>query len=454
MDTRKYSLTEGSISQKLLLVSMPIIGNQLIQMLYNLTDMFWLGRVGSGAVAAAGTVGMYMWLSMAFSCFGSRGAEIGVSQSIGRQDENAAQHYAQTSLAISLALGIFFGGVLLLFCRPLVAFFAIEDPAVVAGAEAYLRIISIGIPFSFINMAAAGIFVGGGNARTPFYISALSLITNMILDPILIFGLGMGITGAAAATIIAQILGCILILIVLCRHPARPFAQLRLFVKPVAKYVRQIFRWTVPIALESFLFTILTMLITRFVSGWGTEALAAQKLGSQVESLSWLIAGGFSSAVAAFVGQNYGAKKWSRIRKGFSISFGIMLGWGVVATLILLLFSQPIFTAFFPNEPTVVAIGTTYLHILAVCQIVACLEGIASGAFRGIGKTLPPSVVSIVSNTARVVAAYFLQQTSLGLDGIWWAFSIGAGVRGLWLFIWYCVQATKYPKTDGVSSAA
>lgn len=460
--TDKYNLTEGSIFKKLLLVAVPIIGTSVIQMAYNLTDMFWLGRLdaavsstsGSQAVAASGTVGMFMWLSMAFMAFGSRGAEIGVAQNIGKGDHAGAQGYGETAVTLAAILGVLYGGLLIAFRRSWLGFFALTDPVVEQAALSYLVIIGFGLPFAFVSGAITGIFNGSGNSRLPFYVNAVGLVLNMLVDPLLIIRFNMGIEGAAIATVGAQFVAFLLMALSLTHNRQRPFDGFKLFARMARDKLRQIVKWVWPISVESFLFTFLSMIITRFVTAYGTPALTTQRVGSQVESLSWLIAGGFAMALTAYVGQNYGAGKWNRIQRGFKLATGAMVVWGIVVTAVLYFSATGIFSVFIPNEPDVVAVGANYLRILSSCQLIACLEGIASGSFRGMGRTKPPSIVSVTCNALRVVAAWLLSTyTPLGLDGIWWAISIGAGVRGLWMYLWYVTQVRKMPADDGAVQA-
>ena len=445
----KSNLTEGSILDKLLFIAIPIMGTQVIQMAYNMTDMFWLGRLGSNAVAAAGTAGMFLWLSMTFNMFGRMGAEIGVSQNLGRNDVETAKEYGQSSLTISLILGILFTLFLIVFRNQLVGFFDIQEEEVVAMTVEYLVYVSLGIPFSFVSGAAMGIANGSGNSRLPFFISIIGLVINVVLDPYLIFNMNMGVAGAAIATVLAQSVVCVIALWALKKHSSRPFDNFKLFKISNRAVIKQIFVWATPIAVESFLFTFLSMFISRFIAVFGAGAMASQRIGSQIESLSWLIAGGFSSALTAYIGQNFGALKWPRIHQGFKISMGIMSVWGIIVTIVLYFLGGTIFALFLPGEPEVIEMGANYLRILAVCQFVSCLEGISSGAFRGMGKTTIPSVVSATSNFGRVIAAYFLHKTSMGLDGIWWAVAIGAFVRGAWMFAWYMISSGKLPKVEG-----
>lgn len=455
---QKYNLTEGGIGKKLLFVALPIMATQLIQMAYNLTDMFWLGRINSDAVAASGTVGMYLWLSLAFMMYGRMGAEIGVAQNIGKGAPQKAQQYAHTSLLLAVALGVAFGAVMIVGRTQLIGFFHIQESNVVSDAEIYLAIVAIGIPFTFITSAVTGIFNGSGNARMPFIINGCGLVINMALDPLLIFHYEMGIAGAAWATIIAEIIAAVLSVAVLCRYKNRPFADFRLWRLPEKSCIRQILRWATPVAIENFVFTFLAMFTNRLVAAWGAGALAGQRISTQVESLSWLISGGFSSALTAFVGQNYGAGKWNRVHRGYKVSSCLMLIWGIVTALALFVLAEKIITIFLPNDPEVARLGTLNLRIIAACVLPCCLEGIAIGAYRGVGRTLPPSLTSVSANTLRVIAAYLCARqwfgTMTGLYGIWWAVSLGATVRSIWIYVWYWRAARKMPRIDDVSAAS
>ena len=443
----KYDLTQGSILSKLLQVAVPIMGSQLLQMSYNLADMFWLGRVGSDAVAASGTGGMFLWLSVAFMMVGRMGAEIGVSQGLGRGDMHGAKRYAQNSLFLSILLGVLFGVFIIVLRTPLVGFFAIQEAHVAQQATEYLGIVGIGIPFTFITSALIGCFNASGNSRTPFLINAVGLVLNMILDPLMIFTMDMGIAGAAWATIIAQIISCILLIIAMLRGKNRPFERFAFFIRPKMLYIRQILTWSVPIGLENMLFTLMSMVTSRFVAGFGTNAMAVSRVGSQIESLSWLIGGGYGSALTAFMGQNYGAGKWTRIHEGFRLSTITMLVYGLFITAVIFFGGGLLFSIFLP-DPQIIEMGAVYLRILAICQIPQCFESIAGSTFKGIGRTVPPSVVSITSNVLRVFLAYLLSRTSLGLHGIWWGIALTAVLRGMWGFVWYLISSRAMPKVD------
>ncbi len=442
----RYNLTTGGIIQKLVALALPIMGTNFVQMAYNLADMFWLGRLGSTAVAASGTVGLFMWLAMALQHFGVKGAEIGVAQNIGGGKPAAARGFAQSAISLAALLGVAFGAFLMIFRVPLIGFFQITDADVVRQAEMYLLIIGIGIPFTYVTSAITGTFNASGNSAAPFVVNAVALGLNIVLDPLLIFSANLGIAGAAIATVTAQVLCCVFLVMSLKRYQHSTLASLRLFSLPKREHLRQIFRWATPIVLESLFFTLLVMVISRFVASFGADAIAIQRIGSQAESMSWLIAGGFGSAFTAFVGQNYGGGFWRRIHKGFSISMALMVLWGAVVTASLFFGAEAIFLFFLPGEAAIATAGAYYMRILASFQIVGCLEPLAAGAFRGMGRTLTPSVISITVNVGRVGLAYVLSQTALGINGIWWALCIGAAARGLFVFIAYFIARRRMPK--------
>lgn len=451
-----YDLTRGGILSKLMVVSLPLIGTQIIQMVYNLTDMFWLGRMGSYsgvAVAASGSVGLYLWLSMAFSAFGGRGAEIGVAQNVGRGDRESARLIGQSAYTLAALIGLGFMAFLILLSEPLIGFLNLSAEVRVP-ARNYLLIVALGIPFNFISASAIGVFNGSGNSRTPFIINCISLGLNIVLDPLFIFTFGMGVEGAAVATVLAQIVSAVLLTLAL-RHPGlRPLDGFKPFARVIIEDIRLIIRWTLPIALESLLFTTLTMLLSRMINAYGTDVTAAQRVASQVESLSWLIGGGFASALTAYVGQNFGALKWRRIRRGFSISTALMAGWGLIVTLTLYFAGGSLFRIFMPDNEAVVSVGVAYLRILAFSQLLQCLEGIAAGSFRGMGKTVPPFISSATSNLLRVVAAYFLSRGPMGLTGIYVSVTAGAALRGAWIYLWYLFYMRSLPHQDGEEPAA
>ena len=449
-------LTKGKIFPSLLRLGLPIAGVNAMNMAYNITDMFWLGRVSSDALAATGVSGLYLWLSVGLMLIGRVGAEVGVAQSRGRGDIDAAYRFSRTAIYIAAILGLAYGIFLITLSGPLVGFFNFQEATVVAYATAYIAIMAIGIPAVFISSSIDGTFLASGNSRLPFIIGSSGLILNMILTPIFIFVLNLGVVGAAVSSIISQYVVFVARILALKYLKNRPFDEYK-FIMPFNfrdDTVKDIFKLTWPICLENTLFPLLTMFTTRFEAGFGASAVSMSRVGVQIESLSWLVGGGFGAALTAFVGQNFGAGKFDRVSAGVRYAFFALLVWGSFVTLILWFGGGAVFAVFLPEYapyPEMAQLFITYLRILAVCQIFANLEFAATNAFRGKGKTLPPSIVSISSNLIRVPLAFALSLTPLGLLGIWAAISFTAGIRGVAIVIWYVVDNAKTGKTEIVN---
>ena len=449
--SQRYDLTQGDIFRKLLFVSIPVMGGQFMQMAYTLADIFWLGRLSSDAVVSSSTAGMFIWMSMGFMLMVRIGTEIGVSQNVGLGDLNTARSYSQTGLWMAMLLGVAFGAFMILARVPLVGFFNIPSEQVVYDAQVYLAISGLSIPLMYSSAVIAGSFAGYGNTRLPFAVQGTGLAVNIILDPILIFTAGLGVAGAAYATIIARLIELGLFVLAVKLYRNRPFDKYTLFSKPNEKCLRDIFRWGFPIAVETMMFSILSMIVSRMVAVWGVSAMAAQRVSFQIESLSWLVGAGFGSAMTAFIGQNYGAGKWTRIHQGFKTALVSMSVWGFAVGILIFVFAEPLIGLFL-RDPEEIALGGMLLRILAFSQIPQAIEGAMSACFRGRGVTSKPSVVSISCNSFRVVLAYVLSITPLGLVGIWLAVTIGAGMRGTILMLLFLWDRRKLPKHDILAS--
>ena len=452
MSTKGIDLTQGNILKKLIAIAAPIMAMQVFQMAYNLIDMFFLGRISADAVAAAGSAGMFIWLSVAFFVIGSMGAEIGVSQSFGKGDIAQAKKYAKNAILIAALLGIVVMIVTLLFPNQLIRILRIQEAHIVHYSVIYLQIIALSFPLVFLNNAISGVYNGVGNSKLPFYLKSIGLVFNIVITPIFIFTFGWGIVGAAVATSLGQAVSGLLMIMALKHPKLTPFEGEFSFctvLQADTKIIKQILKWSLPISIDSALFTSLSMIIAAFVAYFGAGAIAAQRVGTQIESLTWLVGAGYASAFRAFVGQNYGANEIDRLKKGYRLSTIVMALWGLVVGLVMFFAGGPIFRLFI-SEPEIVMIGVAYMRILAVVQIAQCLEGVSASAFDGLGQTLPPTIVRVSFNALRVLVAFFLSRTALGINGIWVGIAFGNLMRGVVLTSWYLVDSRKHLRVSEV----
>jgi len=423
------------------------MGTSLIQTAYNLTDMIWVGVLGSRAVTAVGTAGFFTWFAFAFISIPQIGAAVGVSQSVGRKDVKETKSYIQHSIQMNLVFAIFYGATLIIFRKQLIGFFNIKGEDIVNMASNFLAIVSSGMIFFFLPPVLTAIFNGHGDSRTPFKINIVGLILNIMLDPCLILGLGpfprMGVPGAAISTIFAQFVVTIIFIFVITKKTDF-FLHINFLQKPDWIHLRKIVKFGIPVAVQSGVFTLIAMIIARILARWGSTPIAVQSVGSQIESISWMTAGGFQTALSAFVGQNFGAKKWDRIYKGYFTAIGIIAIIGTMTSCLLIFFPGPIFSIFI-SEKAVVKDGIVYLRILGVSQLFMCIEITTAGAFNGLGRTIPPSIVGIILNSMRIPGALLLS-TVLGLSGVWWSISLSSILKGLILSSWFIIFLVRHPE--------
>jgi len=445
---QKASLTKGNIFMTLLKLSLPIMGTSFIQMAYNMTDMIWIGFLGTDSVAAVGTAGFFGWLSMAFIRVANTGAAVGVAQSVGASDDRSAKAYISNSFQMAFLMAVLYGIMMILFKEPLIAFFKLDKLNVVAMAETYLGIVALGMVFTFVNPVLTSVFTGYGDSKTPFIVSTIGLVFNMVMDPVLIFGLGpfpvMGVKGAAIATVISQmIVTSVFIYFIKVKH--KPALGIKFFTGFKGEYVKKIFDIGFPVGLQSGIFTLIAMVLARIIAGYGSAAIAVQKVGSQIEAISWMSAHGFATALSAFTGQNFGAKEYARVKEGVFKALSIMVTLGIVTSAILIFLPRQIFMIFIREEATL-EMGVEYLRILGVSQLFMCIEITVAGAFNGLGRTIPPSIVSMVFTAARLpLAILFASTLAWGLNGVWWSISVSSVLKGIVLLGWFLVVLLRNP---------
>lgn len=436
---KNIDLVNGSVLKSLTQLALPIMATSLIQTAYNLTDMLWIGRVGSNAVAAVGAAGMYMWLSNGLAALSKMGGQVNTGHALGAGHSQEAARYGAAALQLSAALGLIFGLICIVFSKSLIGFFNLTSPLVIEDARIYLKITCGCVIFSFLNQTLTGIFTAAGNSRSSFMATLTGLLINMLLDPVLIFGLGpfpsLGVTGAAIATVFAQAT-VTLIFFIFTRKDKTVFCYMKPLHITDKRYFKSVVKIGFPTCVQNMLFTGISMIIARLVAGYGDAAVAVQKVGSQIESISWMTADGFAAAVNSFLAQNHGAGKYSRIPKGYYSAMKVVLVWGLFCTLLLILFPAPVFRLFI-TEADILPMGVDYLMILGVSQLFMSVEITTAGAFAGLGQTLPPSITSIILTALRIPLAMALIRTPLGLNGIWWSITISSVLKGIILFLWF-----------------
>ena len=343
-------------------------------------------------------------------------------------------------MQLALLMGIAYGIIVVLFARPLVGFFRLQDAETLGAALDYIRIACGFIVFSFLSVTLTGIYTAQGDSKTPFVANLFGLAANMILDPVLILGPGpfprFGAAGAAMATVLAQVIVTgIMLLGILVQKKENVLKGLRLFVKIPLQYVEGICKIGIPTALQGMAYCFISMVLTRMVADFGPEAIATQRVGGQIESISWNTADGFGAAMNAFIGQNYGAGKTERVKKGYRVSLWTVGIWGLLITLVFVCAPTPIASVFF-HEKQAIATAVDYLIIVGFSEAFLCVEMMTVGALSGLGRTRLCSVISIAFTSLRIPLAIILSSSVLGILGIWWALTTTTMMKGI---IFTCV---------------
>ncbi|MFH0992912.1 MAG: MATE family efflux transporter [bacterium] len=431
-------LTKGSILKKVLLVAFPVLLSSIAQMAYNLTDLFWIGRVDSiglnesAAISGIGTAGYVTWFAFGLILIAKIGTSVKVAHAAGAKNQESIDRYASNGIAVAVGLGIAFSVIVFLLRQPIIAIFAITDPVVVANAISYLSIVGGLLIFQFASSGFAAVNEGLGKTITNFFVMGVGLALNMILDPLFILTFRLGVAGAAWATIIAQA-ATFLVYLLMYRFNQKKGYRLATGLID-RKTIGEVVRIGVPAGLQSMFFTSISIIIARLIFAWfGKDVMAAQRLGSQIEQFTWMIGGGFQTALTVFVGQNFGAGQLGRIRRGTIGIAAILLPYSAIITF-LFAFRAEFFIRLFIDDPVTVAYGTEYLAIISFAQMFMMLEGIGAGLFNGVGKTKIPSIAGIIGNVMRIPLAYLLV-ASFAQTGIWWALNLSDALKGGFLMI-------------------
>ena len=410
-------MTEGSIVKSLLLFALPLIFGNLLQQMYNTADSIIVGNfVGSNALAAVGSSGSPIYLLIGFSQGLAVGAGVVVSQYLGAGDHKETREAVHTSLAIAVVMGLLLtvGGVA---CgRALLV--AMNTPAeVLADAVTYIRIYFGGVLFSVVYNMTAGILNAAGNSkRSLLYLGAAS-ITNIVLDLVLIAGCKMGVAGAAIATDISQLVSCVLSL----RFLMRVEDDYRVMAKEVRvhkKMAVRIIKVGLPTGIQNMVISLSNVLVQVSVNGYGAAAMAGFAAYMKVDGFNILPVLSFSMAATTFVGQNFGAGKIDRVKKGTFVTLGMCIVYTILTGILLLVFQDSIMHLFTGDE-TVIAYGKIcMLYFCPFYWMLGILQGLA-GTVRGTGKSVPPMVVLLISLCLfRIVWIQFALPLFAGIEGV------------------------------------
>jgi putative MATE family efflux protein len=400
---------------------------------FNLIDSIWVGRlIGPAALAAVSTAGFYVWVALSLGEM----VEIGLIAVAARRHGEGNPERAARAAAAAVAYALLAGLVVSIagFALASTMFRLMTVPPDVATlGRAYLFTWLLGCPLVFGFFAVEATFRAAGDTRTPFVMLAGSVCVSIVLDPLLITGVGpfprLGVEGAALASVMVRSGGFLLGFVIALRRGLLRIAA------PDWRTLPTIIRIGMPLSLSGVLLSVIYMWLTRFTSRFGTPALAALGVGHKMEGLGFIAISGFALAASALVGQNLGARQEERAREAVRLTVSYCLAVTVTTAAAFLLIPGRL-VALFTSDPQVIADGVLYLRVIAFAQIGQSFELILEGALAGAGYTFWPQTVSTSLTALRIpLAAWW--SGAIGLLGIWLALSVTAIARGIAMILFW-----------------
>lgn len=429
-------ITEGVIWKQILLFFFPILMGSFFQQMYNMVDTIIVGRaVGTQALAAVGSSGSLINLINGFFIGLSAGATVILSQHYGASDREGVEKAMHTGFTLSLCLG----GIILLigiFLGPTVLRLIDTPENCMDQAATYIRIYFSGAIASMAYNMGTGLLRAMGDSRRPMLFLMAACLINIVLDILFVVVWHMGVAGAALATVLSQCTSAVLVTAALCRLPA----EYRLHFKKLGldgRTLRRILTIGVPAGLTCITFDLTNILAQRGINSFGDVTAAAWIAYIKSDSIIWMVSGAFGVAVTTFVGQNFGARKYDRIRESvwtcFAMSFAIMGTLSALETI----FREPLL-GIYTTDPEVIQVGS-YVMLRAVpfCVMLLPME-ILGGAMRGTGYSLVPTLITGICICAfRVLWILFIVDRWHSLDMLILCYPISWALTAMAFFISY-----------------
>ena len=432
-------MTEGNIVKILFIFSVPLILGNLLQQTYNTVDSIIVGNyVGSNALAAVGSSTALINLLIGFSQGIAVGAGVVVSHSIGANDNRKISLSVHTAITIAFLLGTILSIVGFIFTPTLLRL--MKTPSeVMPESVAYLRLFSLGMVFTIVYNMEAGILNAVGNSKRSLLYLGIASVTNIILDIIFVKFLGMGVRGVAIATNISQFTSCLLALgfLIKVSDSYKVYLKKLKIHKDIAV---RIIKVGLPTGIQSMVVSLSNVLIQSNVNVFGASTMAGFGAYLKIDGFNILPVLSLSMASTTFTGQNYGAKKIDRVKKGVWITLAMGIIYAVITGILLLHFARPLMQLFTQDEGIILAGTEAMRYFCPFYWILAILHSLA-GAVRGTGRTMPPMLILLFSMCIfRIIWLQFILPLNNTIGNIYVLYPITWTI-GVFLMVLYTWKA-------------
>lgn len=432
------NLTEGKILKTMLIFALPMIMGNLLQQIYNIADTMVVGRfLGAEALAAVGsayTLMTFLTSVIIGLCMGS-GAVFSIAYGAGNQQELKKSMWV--SFVFVGIVTIIMNAAVFVWTEPILRLLQIPEE-VYPLMHQYIRIIFSGILFVFLYNFFACLLRAVGNSVVPLWFLAVSSVLNIILDLWFVAGLGKGVEGAAAATVIAQMAaGLGIAVYTLWKVPVLRIEKQYMHMEKAI--LNRVMQYSVLTCAQQSVMNFGILMIQGLVNSFGTVIMAAFAVAVKIDTLAYMPAQEFGNAFSIFVSQNFGAKKYDRIRKASGMAVKVSVGFCLAISVIVWIFAAPLVEIFLTDpQPAIVSAGVNYLHIEgAFYWGIGCLF-LLYGLYRGIERPVMSLILTILSLGTRVALAYLLApRPQFGVNAIWWAIPVGWILADLTGYIYY-----------------
>ena len=440
----KNQITEGVIWKQLLFFFFPILLGTLFQQLYNTADTVVVGRfVGTKALAAVGgSTGQIVNLVVNFFVGLASGATVIIARYYGARDRIKLNNALHTAIALSIVGGIVtaVAGILL---TPFLLQMMNTPADVIEGSTTYLRIYFAGIIFVFVYNIGSGILRAVGDSKRPLYFLIVCCFLNIFLDILFVVYLKLGVKGAAFATVISQAVSALLVILSLTKsvdiYRLRPnkirfYKSLLIAIVPIG----------LPAGLQSVMYGISNIIIQTSLNSLGTETVAAHTAFAKIDAIYWMISGAFSVSIITFIGQNYGARKFDRMKKSIKVCLFMDLIASLLLTTVMMV-AGPYLLRLFTSDQEVIEIGMQIIHIIAPSYALFIFIEILSSSLRGMGNVVIPMLMTCGGVCVlRILWIFLFVRTHLSVTTILMSYPISWGFTAVLFIIYFMFYQKKF----------